>query len=316
MTFLITGGAGFIGSNLAEKLLQQGEQVICLDNFDDFYNTSIKRLNIAPSMKNPRYHLQEADIRDRSNLDRIFSSHKVDMVIHLAAKAGVRPSLLNPEIYYNVNVIGTLKLLEAMRKAGVGKMIFASSSAVYGNNIKVPFSENDPVDTPVSPYAASKIAGELLCHTYNHLYGFDIFCMRLFTVYGPRQRPEMAIHKFISKILKKQPIQLYGNGLTKRDYTFISDIIDGMLKAIQNLKGYEIINLGSARPIPLIDLVNKINVVLERKAIIEWNPVQAGDANCTFADISKAKKLLGYEPAYQLQNGLDIFLEWYRKRAG
>jgi UDP-glucuronate 4-epimerase len=234
------------------------------------------------------------------------------MVIHLAARAGVRPSVLNPALYYDVNLTGTLSLLEVMRTHKVTKMIMASSSSVYGNNKKVPFSESDSVNNPISPYAASKKAAELLCYTYSYLYGFDIFCMRLFTVYGPRQRPEMAIHQFVRKIINKETIELYGDGLSERDYTYVDDIIQGLTNAIDNLKGFEIINLGESQTISLIDLIKNIENILDMKAIIEWKPKQSGDVDATFADISKAKKILNYKPQFSIQEGLVKFIEWYK----
>jgi UDP-glucuronate 4-epimerase len=312
MIILITGGAGFIGSNLSDSLLNQGHFVICFDNFDDFYDTSIKKKNIREAICSPNYILVEGDIRDQNLLENIFNEHKPNIVIHLAARAGVRPSVLNPALYYDVNLTGTLSLLEVMRSHNVTKMIMASSSSVYGNNEKVPFSESDSVDNPISPYAASKKATELLCYTYSFLYGFDIFCMRLFTVYGPRQRPEMAIHQFVRKILNKETIQLYGDGSSQRDYTYVDDIIQGFLNAIDNLKGYEIINLGESQTIPLIALIKSIESLLDMNAIIEWKPKQAGDVDTTFADISKAKKILNYNPQFSMQEGLIRFIEWYK----
>jgi UDP-glucuronate 4-epimerase len=312
MTILLTGGAGFIGSNLSEKLIEQGHSVVCLDNFDDFYDINIKHTNIKPAFSSTNFFLVKGDIRDGLILENIFCEHSIDMVIHLAARAGVRPSVLNPALYYDVNLTGTLSLLEVMRTHKVTKMIMASSSSVYGNNKKVPFSESDSVNNPISPYAASKKAAELLCYTYSYLYGFDIFCMRLFTVYGPRQRPEMAIHQFVRKIINKETIELYGDGLSERDYTYVDDIIQGLTNAIDNLKGFEIINLGESQTISLIDLIKNIENILDMKAIIEWKPKQSGDVDATFADISKAKKILNYKPQFSIQEGLVKFIEWYK----
>ncbi|MEI6137656.1 MAG: GDP-mannose 4,6-dehydratase [Mariniphaga sp.] len=311
MNILITGGAGFIGSNLTDALLKQKHNVVCLDNFDNFYDPAIKRLNIRQALNSPNYFLVEGDIRDSAVLGKIFREHQIDIVVHLAAKAGVRPSLMNPGLYYDVNLLGTLSVLEAMKKHNGYKMIMASSSSVYGNNDKVPFSENDSVDHPVSPYAASKKAAELLCYTYSHLYGFDIFCMRFFTVYGPRQRPEMAIHQFVRKILKGETIQLYGDGFSQRDYTYVSDIVQGLVNVLDRLKGYEIINLGESQPIALRDLIKSIESIVDRKAVIEWNPGQPGDTEITFADISKAQRLLNYKPEFLLKDGLKNFVEWF-----
>lgn len=310
MQILLTGAAGFIGSHLTEALLRAGHQVVGMDNFDDFYDPAIKRAQVLPALANPGFTLFEADIRDKAALDRIFESHAPELVIHLAARAGVRPSLLQPALYYDVNLMGTLTLLEAMKRHGVSRMIMASSSSVYGNNKKIPFSEDDPVDHPVSPYAASKKAAELLCHTYSHLYGFDIFCMRFFTVYGPRQRPEMAIHQFVRKILDGRPITLYGDGSSRRDYTYIEDIIQGLLHSIQALKGYEIINLGESQTYSLIETIRLIESATGRQAILDWQPMQAGDVEATCADISKAQRLIGYRPTFSLKAGLERFVEW------
>ncbi|MHC1774244.1 MAG: GDP-mannose 4,6-dehydratase [Lentimicrobium sp.] len=300
----ITGVAGFIGSNLARTLLKQDFTVSGIDNFDNFYDPLIKR-NVAEKLKSyPGFTLFEGDIRDRKLLDHIFETEKPELVIHLAARAGVRPSIEDPELYYDVNVTGTLVLLEAMRKAALKDLLFASSSSVYGNNMKVPFSERDAVDNPISPYAATKKAGELLCYTYHHLYNFNIFCLRFFTVYGPGQRPEMAIQQFGRKITKGTPITLFGDGTTRRDYTFIEDIVAGILAAADKLDGYQILNLGNSDTISLIDLVRGIEETLGKKALIEWQPMQPGDVEITYADISKARNLIGYNPDYHVKKGL------------
>jgi UDP-glucuronate 4-epimerase len=301
---LITGAAGFIGSNLAARMLLKGFRVTGLDNFDQFYDPRIKRKAAEKLASFPGFRMIEGDIRDPELLDDLFRKEKPDLVIHLAARAGVRPSIVDPQLYYDVNVTGTLILLEAMRKAGIRQLLFASSSSVYGNNKKVPFSENDPVDNPISPYAATKKAGELLCHTYHHLHQFNIFCLRFFTVYGPGQRPEMAIQQFGRKIMNGEPITLFGDGKTRRDYTFVDDITAGIMAASDKLKGYEILNLGNSDTISLIDLVHNIEETLGKKAIIEWQPMQPGDVDITFADISKAGLLLGYHPGYPVDKGL------------
>ncbi|PKO98440.1 MAG: epimerase [Bacteroidetes bacterium HGW-Bacteroidetes-9] len=301
---LITGAAGFIGSNLSHRMLQAGYSVIGIDNFDSFYDPQIKHKAIQKLALAPDFKLYEGDIRNRSLLDTVFEIEKPALVIHLAARAGVRPSIEQPELYYDVNVNGTLVLLEAMRKAGIKDLLFASSSSVYGNNKKVPFSETDSVDNPISPYAATKKAGELLCYTYHHLYNFNIFCLRFFTVYGPGQRPEMAIQQFGRKIAEGLPITLFGDGSTRRDYTFIDDITNGIIASSDNLIGYEILNLGNSDTISLIDLVHNIEETLGEKAIIEWQPMQPGDVEITFADISKAQKLIGYKPDYPVKKGL------------
>jgi UDP-glucuronate 4-epimerase len=300
----ITGAAGFIGSNLSAKMLSEGFNVTGIDNFDDFYDPQIKRDTVRKLEAFPEFRLIEGDIRNRQLLEDTFKSEKYDLVIHLAARAGVRPSIFNPELYYDVNVSGTLILLESMRKAGVKDLLFASSSSVYGNNKKVPFCENDPVDNPISPYAATKKAGELLCYTYHHLYKFNIFCFRFFTVYGPGQRPEMAIQQFGRKISEGKPISLYGDGTSRRDYTFVDDITNGIIASVNILRGYEIINLGNNDTITLIDLVQGIEETLGKKALIEWLPTQAGDVEITYADISKARELLGYHPDFPVKNGL------------
>ena len=309
---LITGAAGFIGSNLAKKMLQKGFQVIGIDNFDDFYDPAIKRKAVS-SLESADFSLYEGDIRDRQFLDKVFEETKPDLVVHLAARAGVRPSIEQPELYYDVNVTGTLNLLEAMRSAGLKDLLFASSSSVYGNNKKVPFSESDAVDNPISPYAATKKAGELLCYTYHHLYDFNIYCLRFFTVYGPGQRPEMAIQQFGRKIMANEPITLFGDGTTRRDYTFVDDITDGIFACSENLKGYEVLNLGNSQTITLIDLVRSIEETLDRKAIIEWKPMQPGDVEITYADISKAQRLIGFRPEFPVKEGLKQMFEKQRK---
>ncbi len=313
MNILVTGGAGFIGSHVIEQLLANGHTAVCIDNFDDFYDPNVKRRNLEAVLQREDFRLVEGDVRDQSALEQCFSGKPVDVVIHLAARAGVRPSLLQPELYYDVNVMGTLRLLEMMHKHDVSRLLFASSSSVYGNNRKMPFSETDSVDNPISPYAASKKAGELLCHTYHHLYGFDIHCMRFFTVYGPRQRPEMAIHEFVKKITTEKPIVLYGDGTSLRDYTYISDILDGIMKSIDTLEGYEIFNLGESRTIALSELVATIENVVAKKAIIQRQPMQPGDVQVTFADITKAKRILGYQPCCSVESGLEKFIEWFQK---
>lgn len=313
MKILITGGAGFIGSSVTDKLLEQNHSVICLDNFDTFYDPLIKRQNINNALSNKNYLLIESDIRDQKFLDAFFSDNKVDIVIHIAARAGVRPSIAKPDLYYDVNINGTLTLLEAMRKADIKKMIFASSSSVYGNNKKIPFSETDNVDYPISPYAATKKAGELLCHTYHHLYAFDIFCLRFFTAYGPRQRPEMAIHMFAKNILNQKPIKMFGDGSTKRDYTYIEDIVSGLIGAINNLKGYEVINLGESQTISLSALIVMLENKIGKKAIIKNCPEQPGDVMITSADISKAKKYLQYSPKTSIEEGINKFVDWLLK---
>lgn len=309
---LVTGAAGFIGSNLVETLLESGINVIGIDNFDLFYERTIKVNNIKNAVNSPKYSFEEGDVRDPVFLDDCLKKFKPDIIVHLAAKAGVRPSLVNPQEYYDVNVMGTLNLLEMMRNNNITKMIFASSSSVYGNNSKVPFCEADNVDNPISPYAASKKSGELLCHIYCHLYKFDIFCLRFFTVYGPRQRPDLAINKFVKAILNNDTIYVYGNGTTSRDYTHIEDITEGVLRAIDKVKGFDTFNLGESKPVSLTDLVGIIEKTTGKKAHLEYVPMQEGDVIQTFADITKARRDLGYNPVIDLETGIKNYIEWFK----
>ncbi|MCH8330810.1 MAG: GDP-mannose 4,6-dehydratase [Bacteroidetes bacterium] len=310
MKVLVTGGAGFIGSSVVDALLTDGYSVVAIDNFDEFYDPDIKRDNLANAIQNDQFELVEGDIRNVKNLEECFSKD-IDLVIHLAARAGVRPSIEQPILYYDVNINGTLNLLETMRKHECKQLLFASSSSVYGNNEEVPFSESDPVDHPISPYAASKKAGELLCYTYHHLHNFNIFCFRYFTVYGPRQRPEMAIHAFTRNIMNGLPINMFGDGSSQRDYTYIDDIVSGVMNAIPRLKGYEVLNLGESQTIKLKDLITLIQEATGKEAIIEQLPQQPGDVDITFADISKAKALLEYNPQFPVEEGIRRFVEWY-----
>lgn len=309
---LITGAAGFIGSHLADRLLKDGWRVMGIDNFDLFYERAIKEKNIMDSLENPAYQLLEGDIRDPDFVSHCFDEFKPGIIVHLAAKAGVRPSLIDPKACFDVNLTGTLNLLEMMKKKKIGKMIFASSSSVYGNNEKVPFCETDNVDFPISPYAASKKAGELLCHTYHHLYNLDIFCLRFFTVYGPRQRPDLAINKFTKSILKGQEIQLYGDGSTSRDYTHISDIIDGIILAIQKIKGFDIFNLGESKTVTLMNLVKTLEKFAGKQAYLRFLPLQEGDVIQTFADIGKARDKLEYNPKVDIETGLKDYIKWVK----
>lgn len=309
---LITGAAGFIGSSLADDLLAKGFSIMGIDNFDSFYTRDIKETNISNALKHNSYSFLEGDIRDMEFLDSCFSGFRPDIIIHLAAKAGVRPSIKDPASYYDVNVNGTLNMLEAMRKNKIGRMLFASSSSVYGNNKKIPFAESDNVDFPVSPYAASKKACELLCHTYHHLFDMDIFCLRFFTVYGPRQRPDLAINKFTRALLNDEPITLFGDGSSSRDYTHISDIIQGIEQAMENLKGFGIFNLGESNAISLKELVALLENSTGKKADIKYLPMQDGDVLRTFADISRAKSVLGYNPVVNIADGIRNYVEWLR----
>jgi UDP-glucuronate 4-epimerase len=309
---IVTGAAGFIGSSLSDSLLKSGSNVFGIDNFDPFYDKTLKNRNIADALKSPLYQFREGDIRDPDFIDSCFSDFRPDVVVHLAAKAGVRPSLSDPGLYLDVNILGTLNILEMMKKNSIRKLIFASSSSVYGNNRKVPFSENDNVDYPISPYAASKKAGELLCHTYHHLYNLDIFCLRFFTVYGPRQRPDLAIHKFVKALLNDEVITLYGDGTTSRDYTHIDDIVNGIYGAIEKVKGFDIFNLGNSNPISLAGLVKLLEKSAGREARLKYLPMQDGDVERTFADISKARNGLGFNPEIGLENGIINYLKWFR----
>ncbi len=311
MNYLVTGGAGFVGSHLVERLLAEGRRVICLDNFDDFYNPDIKRHNLSRAMKDPKFRLFEGDLRDEGLLNRIFQEEEVEIVAHLAARAGVRPSIENPLLYAEVNIRGTLNLLEACKKYEVRRLVFASSSSVYGNNPKVPFAEADPVDNPISPYAATKKAGELICHTYHHLYQIDIACLRYFTVYGPRQRPEMAIHQFTRRIHRGERIILFGDGSSRRDYTYIEDAVEGTMAALGREHGYEIYNIGESQTTSLSQLVQWIEGQLGKKARVEYLPVQPGDVERTYADIRKAGERLGYRPRTDIREGLARFIRWY-----
>jgi UDP-glucuronate 4-epimerase len=314
MKAFVTGTAGFIGSHLCERLLRDGWEVVGLDNFDDFYSPAVKRANIAACLNNDRFELVEGDIRDGALVEGILAGGGVDIIVHLAAKAGVRPSIEDPVGYQDVNVSGTVVMLEAARRFGVNKFVFASSSSVYGNNEKVPFAETDNVDYPISPYAATKKAGELLCHTFSHLYGIDMTCLRFFTVYGPRQRPDLAIHKFSRLIEAGEPIDVFGDGSMRRDFTYIDDIIDGVVAAMDRAEGYEIYNLGESRPVRLDELICRIEEALGKKAKINRLPMQPGDVKQTYADVTKAVERLGYQPKTEIEVGLARFTEWLRGR--
>jgi len=310
MRILVTGGAGFIGSHLVEKLLSNGHDVAILDDFNDFYDPQIKRQNIASFSRDVAIH--HVDLRDSAAVRNLFHQKKFDAIAHLAARAGVRPSILHPQLYYDTNVNGTLHLLDAARVTGIERFIFASSSSVYGVSKTVPFSEDQHLTQTISPYAASKIAAEFLCSTFSHLYQMRVVALRYFTVYGPRQRPDLAIHQFTRKIYANQPIDQFGDGSTRRDYTYIDDIIQGTMAAL-TYGGllFDIFNLGENETIQLKDLIAAIEKVLGKKAKINRLPEQPGDVPLTCADISKARKLLGYDPSTRLSRGLPRFIDWF-----
>jgi UDP-glucuronate 4-epimerase len=310
MRVLVTGGAGFIGSHLVEKMLVGGHEVIILDDFNDFYDPQIKHANIAGFARDVTvYH---ADLRDSAAVRNLFHREKVDAIAHLAARAGVRPSIQQPRLYYDTNVTGTLHLLEAARVTAVERFIFASSSSVYGASKTIPFSEDQHLTQTLSPYGATKIAGEFLCSTYSHLYKLRVVALRYFTVYGPRQRPDLAIHQFTRRIFAGQPIDQFGDGSTRRDYTYIDDVIQGTVAAF-DYDGplYDVFNLGENETIQLSDLIAAIENALGKKAKVNQLPEQPGDMPLTCADISKARKLLGYNPTTKLGEGLPRFIDWF-----
>ena len=313
-TYLITGGAGFIGSTLVERLLKEGNKVIVADNFNDFYNPEIKEKNIQPFLESPNFQVCRVDIRDKEGVEHIFEENKVDFIMHLAAMAGVRPSIENPVLYQDVNGIGTQNILEAARKYGVKKLALASSSSVYGNCKEIPFREDMIVDYAISPYAATKKANEVMAHVYRKLFGMDIVMLRFFTVYGPKQRPDLAINKFTRMMLDGEKIPMFGDGSTSRDYTYVDDIVNGICKTFEYLNDnsgvYEIINLGSNNPISLKEMIATIGEVLGVEPKIEQLPMQPGDVDRTYADISKARELLGYKPSISFKEGVKKFIDW------
>ncbi|MDL2205549.1 GDP-mannose 4,6-dehydratase [Eubacteriales bacterium OttesenSCG-928-N13] len=316
MRVMVTGGAGFIGSQLSKQLIARGDQVLAIDNFNDFYDPALKRNNVREIEQldhHSRFQLAEIDIRDAQALEAAFSSFKPDAVVHLAAYAGVRPSIENPALYGDVNLMGTIRLLEAMNRFGVKRLAFASSSSVYGSNKKVPFSESDAVDHPISPYAATKKAGELITHTYHALHGFSVACLRFFTVYGPSQRPDLAICKFCTMIERGEPIPVFGDGSTMRDYTYIDDILDGVTKALDWTAGepkYDIFNLGESHTVTLTEMIETIEQEMGQKAVIRRMPMQPGDVEKTYADISHSKDVLGYNPTTPFKEGIRKYIAW------
>jgi len=311
MRVLVTGGAGFIGSHVCERLIRDGHSVVIVDDLNDFYPARSKQENLDSVRLSGPVVFHHADIRDEAAIGKLFQEHRPDAVIHLAARAGVRPSLEQPLLYESVNVRGTMILLEECRRMEVKKFVFASSSSVYGAANRVPFSEEDQVNRPISPYAATKLAGEKICYTYAHLYGISAVCLRFFTVYGPRQRPDLAIRKFTDLIHRGKRIPVFGNGSSSRDYTFIDDIVDGIVAGMHHQGDYEIFNLGNSHPIDLLTLIRTIEDALGKKAAIDWQPDQPGDVPITYAEIGKARELLGYDPRTPFQEGIRKFVQWY-----
>jgi UDP-glucuronate 4-epimerase len=312
MKILITGGAGFIGSHVTERLLDLEHEIVCIDSFNDFYDPAIKRHNVEQALLRRNYSLVVGDILDKVLLNRVFSM-RFDAVIHLAAYAGVRPSIERPDVYQQVNIEGTVNLLEQCRLNEVPKFVFASSSSVYGGRTEVPFRETDNVMRPISPYAATKVAGETLCYTYHHLFDTNILALRFFTVYGPRQRPEMAIHRFARRLTQGDEIPMYGDGRSARDYTYVDDIADGVVKAVDYCNGYQVINLGGSQTTTLIELIELIGKRLGVTPKIKQLPNQPGDDPITYADVTCANKLLGYRPRIDIEEGIDRFCAWYEE---
>lgn len=313
MKILITGAAGFIGSHLVDRLLEDGHQVLGLDNFNEFYDPKLKERNLKTALENPNFELVRGDICDSRLVDSVFSSFKPERLVHLAAWAGVRPSIETPAIYSDVNLGGTVNVFQACVTHGVDRICFASSSSVYGDRHTVPFTEEDDVSKPISPYAATKRSGELLAYTWHHLFKLHIHCLRFFTVYGPRQRPEMAIAKFVDLIETETPIEIYGDGHSARDYTYIDDIIAGVVKSIDHVEGYGIYNLGNSVPTKLLDLVGLIGAALGKEPLVSFKPNQPGDVSITYADLERSKTNLGYDPKTSMKDGITKYVEWYRR---
>ena len=316
-TYFITGGAGFIGSSLAEKLLKEGNKVVTIDNFCDFYSPKIKENNIKDLISNPNFKIYKDDIRNREGVKRIFDENQIDIVMHLAAMAGVRPSIQNPVLYQEVNCLGTQNILEEMRSHNCSNLVMASSSSVYGNCKEVPFREDMIVDFAISPYAATKKANEVMTHVYHNLYDMNVIMLRFFTVYGPKQRPDLAINKFTRLMLEDKEIPMFGDGTTSRDYTYIDDIVDGIDRAckyaLENKNVYEILNIGNSSPISLKEMINVIAKTLGVEPKIKQLPMQPGDVERTYADVSKAKRLIGYEPKTSFEEGINKFVKWYKE---
>ena len=313
MKVIVTGGAGFIGSHLCTRLLERGDEVVAVDSFDAFYDPAVKRANVRALAQSHRFRLVEGDVRDPAALA---AAGAADVVVHLAARAGVRPSIEQPLLYSQVNLDGTTAVLEHARAAGIRRFVFGSSSSVYGNAARVPFRETDPVDHPLSPYAATKRAGELLCHTYHHLFGLSVVCLRFFTVYGPRQRPDLAIHKFGRLMLEGKPVPMFGDGSTERDYTYVDDIVQGIEGAVaftgRDEPAFEIVNLGESRTTSLARLIELLGSALGVEPEVQRHPAQPGDVARTFADVTRARELLGYRPTTAVEEGIPRFVEWLR----
>ena len=316
-TYFITGGAGFIGSSLTKKLLENGKKVVTIDNFCDFYNPKIKENNIKEFEENQNYKIYRADIRDRQAIKKIFDENEIDIVMHLAAMAGVRPSIENPILYQEVNCMGTQNILEEMKSHNIKNLVMASSSSVYGNCKEVPFREDMVVDFAISPYAATKKANEVMTHVYHKLFDMNVIMLRFFTVYGPKQRPDLAINKFTRLMLEDKEIPMFGDGTTSRDYTYIDDIVDGIQRSCEycmnNKDVYEILNIGNSSPVSLREMIQTIGKALNKEPKIKQLPMQPGDVDRTYADISKAKKLIGYEPKVSFEQGIKNFVEWYKE---
>jgi UDP-glucuronate 4-epimerase len=312
MKTLVTGGAGFIGSTLVDRLLALGHDVTCLDNFDGYYEPAAKRQNLATASRSPRFRLVEGDIGQAPLLDRLLAD-RPEVVVHLAARAGVRPSIADPALYERVNVQGTITLLEACRRHAVPYVVFASSSSVYGVSRDIPFREDSSRLMPASPYGVTKLAGEFFCRAYHHLYGIPITCLRFFTVYGPRQRPDMAIHRFVRLIEDGQPVPVYGDGTARRDFTYVDDVVDGVVRAIERPRDFQIYNLGTHETVALHDLVAAIERAVGKRAAIAQQPDQPGDVPVTYADITRAARDLGYAPSTRLGEGIANFVDWFRR---
>jgi len=312
MKVLLTGAAGFIGSNLSEALVRRGDSVVGVDSFDPYYDRSVKERNIAGLTESPNFHFVELDLRDKAAVKALLEEG-FDVVVHLAGRGGVRRSIVEPEAYVELNYTATLRLLEAMKETSLRKMVFASTSSIYGDRSKVPFKEDERADWPISPYSATKKACEAMLYTYHHLYDFDVYALRFFTVYGPRQRPDMAIYKLVRSIIREEPFERYGDGKTERDYTYVDDIVAGVIKAAERARGYEVINIGGSRTVHLQRLISLAEEIIGKKAVIIEKPVPEGDVFRTYADVSKAAELIDFAPKIKIEKGLESFVEWYLK---